>query len=38
MVPKSTAEGFKKYHQKLKEVYREKDVLRRRNYREKNEN
>ena len=32
MVPKSTAERCKKYRQKHKEVYREKDALRKRNY------
>ena len=35
MAPKSTTERCKKYHQKHKEVYREKDVLRKRNYRQK---
>ena len=35
MAPKSTAERCKKYHQKHKEVYREKDTLRKRNYRQK---
>ena len=35
MAPKSTAERCKKYRQKHKEVYREKDALRKRNYRQK---
>ena len=35
MVPKPTAERYKKYCQKHKEVYREKDALRKRNYRQK---
>ena len=35
MAPKSTAERCKKYLQKHKEVYREKDALRKRNYRQK---
>ena len=35
MAPKSTAEPCKKYRQKHKEVYREKDVLQKRNYRQK---
>ena len=35
MAPKSTAERCKKYCQKHKEVYREKDALRKRNYRQK---
>ena len=35
MVPKSTAERCKKYRQKHKEVYREKDALQKRNYRQK---
>ena len=35
MAPKSTAERCKKYCQKYKEVYREKDALRKRNYRQK---
>ena len=34
MAPKSTAERCKKYRQKHKEVYREKDALRKRNYRQ----
>ena len=35
MVPKSTAERCQKYHQKNKQVYREKDALQKRNYRQK---
>ena len=35
MRPKSTAEQCKKYRQKHKEVYREKDALQKRNYRQK---
>ena len=35
MAPKSTAERCKKYRQKHKEVYRGKDALRKRNYRQK---
>ena len=35
MAPKSTAERCKKYRQKHEEVYREKHVLRKRNYRQK---
>ena len=35
MAPKSTAEQCKKYRQKHKEVYRGKDTLRKRNYRQK---
>ena len=35
MAPKSTAERCRKYRQKHKEVYREKDALRKRNYRQK---
>ena len=35
MAHKSTAERCKKYHQKHEEVYREKDTLRKRNYRRK---
>ena len=35
MAPKSTAERCKKYRQKHKEGYREKDALQRRNYRQK---
>ena len=35
MAPKSTAEQCKKYRQKHKEIYREKDGLRKRNYRKK---
>ena len=35
MTPKSIAERCKKYRQKHKEVYREKDALRKRNYRRK---
>ena len=35
MAPNSTAERCKKYRQKYKEVYREKDVLRKRNYHQK---
>ena len=35
MAPKSTAERCKKYRQKHKEVYREKDALRKRSYRQK---
>ena len=35
MAPKSTAKRCKKYRQKQKEVYREKDALRERNYRQK---
>ena len=35
MAPKSTAERCKKYRQKHKEVYREKDTLGKRNYRQK---
>ena len=35
MAPKSTAERCKKYHQKHKEVYRERAALRKRNYRQK---
>ena len=35
MAPKSTAERCKKYRQKHKEVHREKDALRKRNYRQK---
>ena len=35
MVSKLTAERCKKYRQKHKEVYREKDALRKRNYRQK---
>ena len=37
MAPKSTAEQCKKYRQKHKEVYQEKDALRKRNYRQKME-
>ena len=37
MAPKSTAEQCKKYRQKDKEVYQEKDALRKRNYRQKME-
>ena len=33
MTPKSTAEQCKKYREKQKEVYWEKDALRKRNYR-----
>ena len=35
MAPNSTAEQCKKYRQKYKEVYREKDALRKRNYHQK---
>ena len=35
MAPKSTAEPCKKYRHKHKEEYREKDVLQKRNYRQK---
>ena len=35
MAPKSTAERYKKYRQKHKEVYPEKDALRKRNYHQK---
>ena len=35
MEPKSIAERCKKYRQKHKEIYRENDVLRKRNYRQK---
>ena len=35
MAPKSTAERCKKYRPKHKEVYPEKDALRKRNYRQK---
>ena len=35
MAPNSTAERCKKYRQKHKEVYREKDASRKRNYRQK---
>ena len=35
MAPKSTAERCKEYWQKHEEVYREKNVLRKRNYRQK---
>ena len=35
MASKSTAERCKKYRQNHKEVYREKDVLRKTNYRQK---
>ena len=34
MEPKSIAERCKKYRQKHKEIYRENDVLRKRNYRQ----
>ena len=35
MAPKSTRERWKKYRQKHEEVYREKDALRKRSYRQK---
>ena len=35
MAPKSTAERCKKYCQKHKEVYQEKDALQKRNYGQK---
>ena len=35
MAPNSTAERCEKYHQKHKEVYRGKDALQKRNYRQK---
>ena len=35
MASKSTTERCKKYRQKHKEVYREKDALRKRNYHQK---
>ena len=35
MAPKSTAERWKKYRQKHKQVYWEKDALRKRNYYQK---